>query len=239
MRTTGMRAWAWPTCVPPKRPRAAASPAASTPCTTWPTRACSRASHFAELDLPPHFYHWRGLEYHNHISFMKAGLVYADRISTVSPPMRRRSRAWTRAVAWMGCSGSVPHGCPGCSNGVDEAVWNPATDTHLPVRYSARDVSGKARCKAVLQQSLGPGAEARRPCCCASSAASPARKACIWCWSTARDGGGRHQFALLGSGDAGMEAAFTEFAAAHHRAVAVCASVTTNPSPTSSSPAAM
>ena len=51
----------------------------------------------------------------------------------------------------------------GILNGVDYAVWNPATDPALISRYDAEDASAKARCKADLQQKLGLPAAPRRP----------------------------------------------------------------------------
>ena len=57
----------------------------SSPCTTWPSRACSRSTTSRSSGLPMRFMQSHGLEFHGQLSFMKAGLKYAQRITTVSP----------------------------------------------------------------------------------------------------------------------------------------------------------
>jgi hypothetical protein len=80
------------------------------------------------LGLPATLFHMHGLEYHGNVSFMKAGLVFSDAITTVSPTYAREI---TRPEQGCGLDGvlrnrqSVLHGI---LNGVDDTVWNPATD---------------------------------------------------------------------------------------------------------------
>ena len=110
---------------------------------------------FGQLGLPAHFMHSHGLEYHGQLSFMKAGLKYARRITTVSP-----SYAAEIATHEFGCGlDGVIRGrqadVSGILNGVDAAVWNPATDSGLVSPFDAADLGGKARCKAALQAELG------------------------------------------------------------------------------------
>lgn len=96
-----------------------------------------------------------GLEYHGQLSFMKAGLKFADRITTVSP-----TYAHEIATHEFGCGldgvirgrGAV---VSGILNGIDDAVWNPAADPSIAERYDAERLAGKAACKRALQAELG------------------------------------------------------------------------------------
>ena len=96
-----------------------------------------------------------GLEYHGQLSFMKAGLKFADRITTVSP-----NYAQEIATHEFGCGldgvirgrGAV---VSGILNGIDDAVWNPATDPAIAQRFDAERLAGKRACKRALQAELG------------------------------------------------------------------------------------
>ncbi len=100
-----------------------------------------------------------GLEFHGQLSFMKAGLQYADRVTTVSP-----SYAQEIATAEFGCGlegviQSRGTAVSGILNGIDTTVWNPATDAALTSRYRANELSGKMACRRALQTELGLKAE--------------------------------------------------------------------------------
>ena len=107
------------------------------------------------LQIPAEYRWFDGVEYWGQISMMKAGLLFCDAITTVSPTYAREIR--TEALG-MGLHGvlqgraSVLHGI---LNGVDTAIWNPTTDRRLPQNYSLANMSGKAVCKASLQREFG------------------------------------------------------------------------------------
>ena len=121
------------------------------------------------LGLPATLFHMHGLEYHGNVSFMKAGLVFSDAITTVSPTYAREI---TRPDQGCGLDGvlrqrrSVLHGI---LNGVDDAVWSPATDPLVQPGYSAADLSGKTLAKASLQQRMGLQASPGALLCCVVS----------------------------------------------------------------------
>ena len=107
------------------------------------------------LGLPSRLQSADGMEFHGQFSFMKAGLNFAHRITTVSP-----SYAAEIATAAYGCGldGVIRRrgaSVSGILNGIDEEVWNPATDATIAARYSAADGAGKAVCKKALQAELG------------------------------------------------------------------------------------
>ncbi|GJP32218.1 hypothetical protein CLOM_g16813 [Closterium sp. NIES-68] len=89
------------------------------------------------------------------VNILKGAIVTADRIVTVSP-----GYAWeiTTVEGGWGLDGLLRGRSfllNGVTNGVDVVDWNPATDKHIPSQYTAEDMSGKAACKAALQQELG------------------------------------------------------------------------------------
>src|SRR6478735_318844 len=105
--------------------------------------------------LPPECYSIHGVEYYGMISFLKAGLQFADRITTVSP---------TYAVEIQGDKGGMGLGgllrerskvLSGILNGIDTSVWNPETDPHIAARFSTREIEPRAANKAALQRRLG------------------------------------------------------------------------------------
>ncbi|GAB3268061.1 glycogen synthase [Chitinimonas naiadis] len=117
------------------------------------------ASSYAELGLPAEFFHLDGLEFHGQVSFIKAGLYYSDRIATVSPSYAEEIQTPEHGC---GLDGLLRHRATvlsGILNGVDESLWDPASDPTLPGHFDAERPIGKARCKAALQAELGLAAE--------------------------------------------------------------------------------
>jgi len=109
----------------------------------------------ADLKLPRSTFAPEGLEFHGRGSFMKAGLYYADQLSTVSPTYAHEIQT---SAFGCGFEGLLTRRAPvlaGILNGVDNTVWNPETDPHLAASYTAADLSGKALVKAKLQDELG------------------------------------------------------------------------------------
>jgi len=107
------------------------------------------------LQLPGDFYAVDGLEFYGHVSFLKAGLFYADRITTVSPTYAREIQRGEYGYGLDGVIRSRAASLHGILNGIDVDEWNAETDPHLPARFSSGSLDGKARCKASLQQRFG------------------------------------------------------------------------------------
>jgi starch synthase len=103
----------------------------------------------------PDFFHPEGMEFWGNLSLLKAGIVYADLISTVSPTYAREIQTPEQG---MGMDGILYHrrdALHGILNGVDYRVWDPSLDPHLPARYSAREPAGKGLCKEALIREMG------------------------------------------------------------------------------------
>jgi starch synthase len=108
------------------------------------------------LGLPWDLFQMEGLEFYDQLSFLKAGLFYSDRLTTVSP---RYAREIQSAPHGSGMEGLLSHrsaALEGILNGADYGVWSPETDSCLTVRYKPADAAaGKAANKAALQAALG------------------------------------------------------------------------------------
>lgn len=114
-----------------------------------------------ELGLPAWMGTMAGFEFHGELRFLKAGLVFADRITTVSPTYAREILTPAFGHQMDGVLGSRRERLHGILNGIDTRVWDPATDPQIAQTYTAKRLEGKAACKAALQQSMGLGVEPR------------------------------------------------------------------------------
>jgi starch synthase len=107
------------------------------------------------VGLPARLFHHEALEFWGRVGFLKAGILYASAVTTVSP---RYSREIQTPEYGFGLDGLLRHRADdlsGILNGVDYAGWDPAADNHLPARYSSSDLSGKAICKKTLLKEFG------------------------------------------------------------------------------------
>ena len=103
------------------------------------------------------------LEDNGRLNLLKAGIHFADAITTVSPT---HAREILDPIGGMGLAPYLNNrrgDVCGILNGVDYDDWNPETDRFIPANYSAHDLSGKALCKAVLQEKFGLRFEPKTP----------------------------------------------------------------------------
>ena len=107
------------------------------------------------LGLGSHLMSPAGLEFHGQLSFMKAGLNCADRITTVSPSYAREIATHEFGCGLDGVIRGRSADVVGILNGIDPALWNPATDAAIDTRYDAERLDGKAVCRRALQAELG------------------------------------------------------------------------------------
>jgi starch synthase len=177
--------------------------------------------HFVELGLPAQVWSLQGLEFHGQLSFMKAGLQYADRITTVSPSYAREIQGVELGCGLDGLLRERGAVLSGILNGVDDAVWDPATDAAIAAPYSADKPTAKAACKAALQRECG--LEERDDALLFAAVSRLTEQKGLQLLLPAIDAlvtrGG--QLVVLGSGDAAIEGALRRAATAHPKAVAL------------------
>lgn len=176
---------------------------------------------FPLLGLPSRFMASSGLEYHGQLSFMKAGLKFARRITTVSPTYAKEIATHEFGFGLDGVIRGRGAEVSGVLNGVDGKVWDPASDAGLAARYSAAQPQGKAQNKAALQAELGLTADPTAPLFGLVSRLTSQKGLDLLLGALPgllRRGG---QLALQGTGDPALEAAFTAAAQTHAGSVAV------------------
>ncbi len=169
---------------------------------------------FPALGLPPQAMAIDGIEYHGGISFLKAGLAAASRITTVSPTYAREIREPGFGMGLEGLIRARESEVSGIVNGIDPAVWNPASDAALKAAYSAKALGKRTANKRALEAEFGLE-KGDGPLFIVISRLT---------WQKGMDVlleaadhlvsiGGR--LALLGSGDAALESGFHAAAARH------------------------
>jgi starch synthase len=178
------------------------------------------ADHFSDLGLPPPHYAVEGVEFYGQVSFMKAGLHFADAITTVSPSYAKEIQTPEQGC---GLDGLLRHRADvlhGILNGVDYGVWSPAQDDAIAARYNADDASGKAACKAALQRECGLAVAPDAPLFGIVSRLTEQKglPLVLEALDDLIDAGG--QLVILGAGDARLEAEFAAAATRHPTQVA-------------------
>ncbi len=110
---------------------------------------------FALTNLPDDLLTIDGLEYYDQMCMLKGGIVYADRVTTVSPQYAKEIQTPEFGNGMDGVIRTRLDDLHGLLNGIDTAVWNPATDAGLPARFTVDDLSGKTVCRAKLLKEFG------------------------------------------------------------------------------------
>jgi starch synthase len=106
------------------------------------------------LGLPWELFRHDAIEFHDRINLMKAGLVFADAVTTVSPTYAREITTPAGGEGLDGVLRTRGGTLFGILNGIDSIEWDPASDPHLPAHFDAQRLPGKAACKKALQEEL-------------------------------------------------------------------------------------
>ena len=107
------------------------------------------------LQLPGSCFSIEGVEYFGNLSFLKAGLFYADHITTVSPNYAKEIQEDVLGFGMQGLLTTRRDDLTGILNGIDTNEWNPETDQYLARTFSSAHMAGKAADKEALQNKLG------------------------------------------------------------------------------------
>lgn len=160
------------------------------------------------------------LEFQGQLNLLKAGILGADLVNTVSPNYALE----TRSTSTFGCGlaeilASRQKDYSGILNGADYGVWNPARDPHLPAVYTPRDLTGKGVCRIELcrELDLDPGQEnsGAGPVCGFVGRLVPQKGIGLLLPLLDRLAADGFRFAILGTGDPALEE-LTAAAAARH-----------------------
>lgn len=180
------------------------------------------ATIFAQLRLPPSAFAIDGVEYYGAVGFLKGGLASADAITTVSPAYAAEIATPEHGMGLDGLIRARRAAVTGIVNGIDIEVWNPATDTALPERYTAQRLARRQANKLAIEARFGLERD-DGPLFCVVSRLT---------WQKGMDiladtldalvvHGAR--LALLGSGETWLEQAFAKAAARHPGRIGVIA----------------
>jgi starch synthase len=107
------------------------------------------------IGLPESLFRMEDLEFYGKVSYLKAGLLYASALGTVSPRYAREIQSPDFGCGLDGLLRRRAGDLTGILNGVDYKLWNPATDAAIPARYTKADPSGKAVCRKALLEAFG------------------------------------------------------------------------------------
>jgi starch synthase len=174
----------------------------------------------AELGLPDHLYNPEAFEWYGRLNLLKGGLAFSDIAVTVSPNHARELLTAEGGFGLQGTFAARGDRLVGILNGIDTELWNPTTDPDIAARYSIQDLSGKAQCKAALQQACGLPQRDDLPLF-GMSARLVSQKGLDLILDTDLPAMPDAQYIFLGAGERRYEAALTELAAAAPDRIAV------------------
>lgn len=174
-----------------------------------------------ELGLPASCFTIDGVEFYGRFSFLKAGLVYADALTTVSPTYAREIQTEAFGCGLHGLLHARRDALHGLLNGIDTALWNPATDPLIARRYDADTLDAKLDNKRALAERLGLQFAADAPLFGAIGRLTEQKgfDLLIAAAPALIDAGA--SLVVLGQGEAALEAALTDLARRFPRRVAV------------------
>ena len=115
------------------------------------------------IAAPPSSFTMHGLEFYGEVSYLKAGLYYADAITTVSPTYADEIRTPEGGIGFDGLLRSRGTAVTGILNGIDERTWDPARDMALPRRYDSKSLGTKRELRTALQRELALQEDANVP----------------------------------------------------------------------------
>lgn len=173
-----------------------------------------------DLGLPARKLTPHGIEFHGKLSFMKGGLVYSNKVTTVSPSYAREICTSEFGCGLEGVLGERKSDLSGILNGVDYAIWRTNAPA-LAAPYSCDDLSGKRLCKQALLAEFGLSGEARGPLFAVVSRLTSQKGMDLLLAALPEIIRCGAQLVVLGTGDGELEAGFRYAAAAHPQSVAV------------------
>jgi starch synthase len=176
---------------------------------------------FALTNLPPEFFTPERMEFFGYLNCLKAGIVFADAITTVSPRYAREIMTEEYGCALDGILRKRKNSFSGILNGVDYEEWNPASDKFLARNFSATRLTGKAADKLALQKEFGLPQSKTIPLFGTISRLAEQKGVDIQLGALVEMLSADIQFVLLGSGATAYERGYQELAKRFPTKVAV------------------
>ncbi|MDI1309553.1 MAG: glycogen synthase GlgA [Methylotenera sp.] len=175
-------------------------------------QGCYAPGWLTTLALPHSNFTLEGFEYHGQLSFLKAGIFYADAITTVSPSYAKEIQTAEFGFGLEGLLSKRSNELKGILNGIETEEWSPETDFHLSSNYSASKLAGKKEVKKALQQRLGLQIDANAPLLGVVSRLTHQKGLDMLVPIVQKLVDAGCQLALLGSGESALENAFRHLA---------------------------
>jgi starch synthase len=173
-----------------------------------------------QMGLPWELYTMDCMEWYGRANILKAGLMFTDMATTVSPShsfeLRTEAGGFGLHDTFLGLHDRLA----GVLNGIDFRIWDPETDPYIPANYSRHDLSGKAQCKAAVQEEFGLAKQPDR-LLIGMVARMVAQKGMDLILGGRAIREADAQFVFLGSGESRFEAGLTNLAAADPDRIAV------------------
>jgi starch synthase len=176
---------------------------------------------FDLTNLPRDYFHPGGVEFYGMMNFLKAGLVYSDLLTTVSPRYAREITTEPFGASLDGILRLRQDSLVGILNGVDYEEWKTTGNPHLKHPYSADNLKGKLLNKLELQKEMALPERADVPLFATIGRLADQKGVRLLVGALAEMLASDMQFVLLGSGDAHYERAFQDLARRHPSKLAV------------------
>ena len=168
-----------------------------------------------ELGFPRSGFGLDGYEFYGQVNFLKAGLAYADHVTTVSPTYAREILSQGTGHGLDGLLRTLGPRLSGVLNGIDDSVWTPSHDPHLERTYDAGTLWEKKRDKEALQRELGLPLRADLPLAGSVSRLTAQKGTDLLVKAMPRLLKDGLQLVALGTGDGHLEAAMKALETAH------------------------
>lgn len=172
------------------------------------------AEHFANLGLPQSAFAMDGVEYYGNVSYLKAGLQYADAITTVSPTYAQEILSPQFGMGMEGLLSQRRDVLHGILNGIDTQTWDPATDPALAARYDAETLDARDHNKRAVEARFGLQ-RGDGPLYCVITRMTWQKGMDLLAAIIDRVVGRGGRLVVLGSGEAQLESAFRDAAGRH------------------------
>ncbi len=171
--------------------------------------------------IPDEYFTAEGAEYWGSLGFLKAGLVFSDKITTVSPTYAKELLSSEFGMGLEGVLKARKDDLTGIINGIDLDVWNPKTDPELKINYTNRSLGRKKQNRAAIEKRFGLKSGHNDPLFCVVSRLTTQKglDVLLEVLPTFEKRGA--QLALLGSGDKNLEGKFIEAASRYPGTVGV------------------